>query len=247
MTITTRKFYLLSLLCLTFLWTIVICQNSLNIIRQWVALEFEYPNEESRVRAIANKYYVPGLSVPVDVDAYYGYGSQNPRIFITVPRIDVGRPITLGTLDENGLISGYPDYSWNDNQGRNCEGLTSVFRVAIDNCHRLWVMDTGLIGRQQKCRPQLLAFDLRTDQLIYRHRVPSENFMANSQFVTPVVDVRGSGPDDCADTFVYVADVFGFGLLVVDVARNRSWRVTHRYFYPYPSRGLFNIDGNVIF
>nr|XP_032519601.1 protein yellow-like [Danaus plexippus plexippus] len=244
MTITTRKFYLLSLLCLTFLWTIVICQNSLNIIRQWVALEFEYPNEESRVRAIANKYYVPGLSVPVDVDAYYGYGSQNPRIFITVPRIDVGRPITLGTLDENGLISGYPDYSWNDNQGRNCEGLTSVFRVAIDNCHRLWVMDTGLIGRQQKCRPQLLAFDLRTDQLIYRHRVPSENFMANSQFVTPVVDVRGSGPDDCADTFVYVADVFGFGLLVVDVARNRSWRVTHRYFYPYPSRGLFNIDGN---
>lgn len=61
------------------------------------------------------------------------------------------------------------------------------------------------------------------------------------------MDVRGSGPDDCADTFVYVADVFGFGLLVVDVARNRSWRVTHRYFYPYPSRGLFNIDGNVIF
>ncbi|XP_061377138.1 protein yellow-like [Danaus plexippus] len=243
MTILKHKFFLLSLLCLTCLWTVVICQNSLNIIREWVQLEFVYPNEEARVRAVTNKYFVPEVSIPIDVDVYYGYGTQNPRIFITVPRFDVGRPITLGTVGEDGRISGYPDYSWHDYQGKNCEGLTSVFRVAIDNCHRLWVVDTGKIGNQQKCQPQVLAFDLKTDQLIYRHRVPSENFIATTRFITLVVDVRGSGPDDCADTFVYVADVSGFGLLVVDVARDRSWRVTHRYFFPYPSRGLFIIDG----
>ncbi|OWR46670.1 yellow-d [Danaus plexippus plexippus] len=188
MTIKTNKFFLLSLLCLTFLWTLVICQNSLNIIREWVQLEFVYPNEEARVRAVTNKYFVPEVSIPIDVDVYYGYGTQNPRIFITVPRFDVGRPITLGTVGEDGRISGYPDYSWHDYQGKNCEGLTSVFRVAV-------------------------------------------------------VDVRGSGPDDCADTFVYVALHRPKPELVVDIARDRSWRVTHRYFFPYPSRGLFIIDG----
>ncbi|CAG9584626.1 unnamed protein product [Danaus chrysippus] len=238
-----QKFYLLSLLCLTCLWTVVICQNSLNIIREWVQLEFVYPNEEARIRAITNKYFVPEASIPIDVDVYYGYGTHDPRIFITVPRFNVGRPITLGTVCEDGLISGYPDYSWHDYQGTNCDGLTSVFGVAIDSCHRLWVVDTGKIGTQQKCQPQVLAFDLRTDQLIYRHRVPSENFIGTTRFANLVVDVRGSGPNDCADTFVYVADLSGFGLLVVDVARDRSWRVNHRYFFPYPSRGSFTIEG----
>nr|XP_032522397.1 protein yellow-like [Danaus plexippus plexippus] len=221
----------------------IICQNSLNIIREWVQLEFVYPNEEARVRAVTNKYFVPEVSIPVDVDVYYGYGTQNPRIFITVPRFDVGRPITLGTVGEDGLISGYPDYSWHDNQGRNCKGLTCVFGVTIDNCHRLWVVDTGKIGNQQKCQPQILAFDLKTDQLIYRYRVPSENFIATTRFVALVVDVRGSGPNQCSDTFVYVADLSGFGLLVVDIARDRSWRVTHPYFFPYPSRGSFFLEG----
>lgn len=58
------------------------------------------------------------------------------------------------------------------------------------------------------------------------------------------MDVRGQGPYDCADTYVYIADVSGFAILVVDVAGNRSWRVTNRLMYPYPSRGIFTIDGN---
>lgn len=54
-----------------------------------------------------------------------------PRIFITVPRFSGGVPITLGTVDEQGKISAYPDYSWNANPGSNCDSITSVFRVAV--------------------------------------------------------------------------------------------------------------------
>lgn len=39
--------------------------------------------------------------------------------------------MTLGTVEDDGLIRGYPDYSWHDNQGSNCDGMTSVFRVAV--------------------------------------------------------------------------------------------------------------------
>lgn len=67
--------------------------------------------------------------------------------------------------------------------------------------------------------------------------------LISSIFCPQVVDVRGEKPSDCADTFVYVADVSGFGLLVVDVLRDRSWRVTNKYMFPYPSYGTFTIDG----
>ncbi|CAG9584628.1 unnamed protein product [Danaus chrysippus] len=237
-----ERFFLLSY-CLACCWPGLGARSNLRIVKQWSELQFAFPSEEARIKALANKYYVPGDSVPIDVDVHHRSGAQKSRIIMSIPRFDVGRPVTLGIVGEDGVISGYPDYSWHDNQGSNCEGLTSVFRVAIDSCQRLWVMDAGKIGDDQVCPPQLLAFDLNSDQLIYRHKVPSKNYIASSLFITPVVDVRGSGPNDCADTFVYVADVSGFGLLVVDVARDRSWRVTHRYFFPYPSHGSFTIDG----
>lgn len=59
-----------------------------------------------------------------------------PRVFVTIPRFFSGIPITLGTvtnISSSGgpLIRGYPNYTWNANQGSNCNGLTSVFRVAV--------------------------------------------------------------------------------------------------------------------
>ncbi|CAG5031519.1 unnamed protein product [Parnassius apollo] len=57
-----------------------------------------------------------------------------------------------------------------------------------------------------------------------------------------VVDVRKNG-GDCSDTFLYVADLRGFGFLVLDVTNDRTWRVTHRLAFPFPSRGTFTIDG----
>lgn len=235
------RFFLLSY-CLACCWS-GLGAKDLRIVKQWAELDFVFPSEAARVTALANRNFVPGNSVPIDVDVQHRRGPAKSRIFVTIPRFDEGRPVTLGTVEDDGLIRGYPDYSWHDNQGSNCDGMTSVFRVAIDRCNRMWVMDAGKIGDTAVCPPQLLAFDLNTDQLIYRHRPNSSSYIATSLFITPVVDVRGEKPSDCADTFVYVADVSGFGLLVVDVLRDRSWRVTNKYMFPYPSYGTFTIDG----
>ncbi|XP_052740139.1 protein yellow isoform X2 [Bicyclus anynana] len=239
-----ERFFLLSY-CLACCWPALSfgAKNNLRIVKQWSELEFRFPSDEAKQRALENRYYVPGSSVPIDVDVHHRSGGQMSRIFISNPRFDEGRPVTLGTVDEDGLISGYPDYSWHDNQGHNCNGMTSVFRVAIDRCSRLWVMDAGKIGENQVCPPQLLAFDLNSDRLIYRHVVNASNYIATSLFINPVVDVRGEDPNDCSDTFVYVADVSGFGMLIVDVINDRSWRATHNLMYAYPNRGTFTIDG----
>ncbi|KAF9424040.1 hypothetical protein HW555_000749 [Spodoptera exigua] len=237
-----ERFFLLSY-CLACCWPGLGAKNDLRVVRQWAELDFVFPSEEAKQIAIQKRYYVPGNSVPIDVDVHHRQGPYPSRIFVTNPRFDEGRPITLGTVDDTGRIVAYPDYSWHDNQGSNCGGMTSVFRVAIDECQRLWVMDAGKIGDKQVCPPQLLAFDLATDRLIYRHVVNSSNYLEQSLYVTPIVDVRPRGPGDCANTYVYVADVSAYSILVVDVMRDQSWRTTHRLFYPFPSRGTFTIDG----
>ncbi|XP_075973485.1 major royal jelly protein 9-like isoform X2 [Anticarsia gemmatalis] len=237
-----ERFFLLSY-CLACCWPGLGAKSDLRVVRQWAELEFVFPSEDDMRKAIENNYYVPGNSVPIDVDVHHRQGAYPSRIFVSIPRFDVGRPVTLGTVDSEGKISAYPNYSWHDNQGKNCDGMTSVFRVAIDECQRLWVMDTGKIGDTQNCPPQLLAFDLVTDELIYRHVVDKSNYNDQSLFITPIVDVRPRAPGDCAYTYVYVADVTDFALLIVDVIRNKSWRVTHKLFFPFPSRGTFTIDG----
>lgn len=56
---------------------------------------------------------------------------------------------------------------------------------------------------------------------------------------TIAVDVR----DRCDETFVYVADVTGFSILVVDTSRGKSWRVQSNTMFPYPPYGLFKTNG----
>ena len=119
---------------------------------------------------------------------YLSVNAERTRIFVTIPRFSTGVPITLGTVAPTfgALIQPYPDYSWHSSHGANCDGITSVLRIAIDECRRLWVLDTGKIGDIQKCPPQLLVFDLSTNCLIQRYRFPRDQYCAASLFITPV-------------------------------------------------------------
>lgn len=51
--------------------------------------------------------------------------------------------------------------------------IISTFRIRVDECDRLWVMDTGLadiLGKpNQIAPPALVIFDLNTDRLIKRY------------------------------------------------------------------------------
>lgn len=66
--------------------------------------------------------------------------------------------------------------------------IISTFRVRVDECDRLWVMDTGLAdilgSPKQFAPPALVIFDLNNDQLIRRYPFPpnvlkSDTFFAN--------------------------------------------------------------------
>lgn len=162
---------------------------------------------------------------------------------MTVPRFSEGIPVTLGYISSQATdlqITPYPDYSWHSSQGANCDRITSVLRIAIDECGQLWVLDTGKIGDNQKCPPQLFVFDLRKNTLVRNYKFPKSQYVKDSLFINPVrkqfqkwcqlniefqiVDVKNPS-NCCRNTKVYIADVNGFALIVYDFALNKSWKI----------------------
>lgn len=63
----------------------------------------------------------------------YFKAKGHSRVFVTLPRFSPGIPITLGvTSVPNGpIVQAYPNYNWNRING-NCDGLISVFRIAVN-------------------------------------------------------------------------------------------------------------------
>lgn len=109
----------------------------------------------------------------------------------------------------------------------------------------MWVLDSGRIGDKQLCHPQLIIFDLNTDNRLYTFKIPLSQFHPGlSNFVTPIIDVRDPPPyGRCSNTMVYMADVTGFGLVVFDLHRLKSWRIENKLMFPDPDFGTFTVAG----
>lgn len=198
-----------------------------------------------REEAIANGSFNPENSLPLGIEVW-----EN-RIFVAFPNWRSGIPVTLATLPRDPALAGgnrsppfkpYPNWSWHGNN--NCYGMTSVFRMATDPCARLWVMDSGVTDvantRRQTCPPQLLIFDLNSDELILRYRLPDDQVKQDSLFSNIVVDVRDGR---CLDAYAYVSDTWRYGLIVYSLQKDRSWRIVHNLFYPDPIACRYSLHG----
>lgn len=226
--------------------------GSLREVFGWKQLDFDFPSDEARQTALRSGYFIPGNSQPIDVQ------SIGDRVFLTMPRWKEGIPATLATVPASPpecvgaascspLLTPYPDWSWNSGD-KSCEGLTSVFRINVDKCGRLWVLDSGAVsilspdGRKALCPPQLLSFDLTTNQLIRKYTFPKAALKTDSLLITVALDTVNTA-NNCQHTYAYSADVTTYALVVTDTKRGNSWRVENRLFYPYPNWGKFDVAG----
>lgn len=90
-----------------------------------------------------------------------GANAWRDKVFLSVPRRRVGVPSTLNfvwkneTKRHNVPLMPYPDWKTNLLSGISSSGykFVSVYRVAIDQCDRLWFVDTGRIDE-----PGTIAF-----------------------------------------------------------------------------------------
>lgn len=96
-----------------------------------------------------------------------------------------------------------------------CQGLVSVFRMQVDKCDRLWVLDTGAInlamGVDQMCSVKLDIFDLKTDRHIRRFLIPANQTSKDSLFTNIVVEIVNN---NCENAYAYISDVFQYGMVV---------------------------------
>lgn len=168
-----------------------LCQtNPLVLAYSWRNLTYSFPTPQDERNAIKEKKFIVGNAVPIDVDVYYPK-TGNFRVFVTFPRFAPGTPITLATVTaplgtEGAAIKAYPSYDAQNAHGADCDKITSVFRIAIDLCDRLWVLDSGKIGDNVMCPPQLLSYSLLTDKLLTRYKFPQNTYKTGSILLTPV-------------------------------------------------------------
>ncbi|KAJ8669553.1 hypothetical protein QAD02_000812 [Eretmocerus hayati] len=168
---------------------------------KWRYIDFNWPSQASRTKAIRTGAYNISASMPKDVDV-----SQDGRVFIAI-RNKTGVPARLGYVTDKKSVAGpllqpYPDWSWH--QGDDCDtSINDVSKISIDKCDRLWVLDTG---RRNRCSPKLLVFDTKQDSLILRVTIPDEIVLearTKLEYVaTIVVETYGH---ECEDTTEIVA------------------------------------------
>ncbi|XP_003706731.3 major royal jelly protein 9 [Megachile rotundata] len=191
--------------------------GELQVVFQWKYLDWIWPNVQ-----LTGKNFTLGNAFTQDVDIdRYG------RVFVTSPQWLEGVPISLSLVTPSmgyggPLLVPYPDWSWFTPY--SCDSIISVYRLAIDECDRLWVVDTGRISSNAVCPTKILIFNLATDRLIHKYVVPDDQTLhGKAAFVTPIVDVGKT----CLDTYLYVADVDQNGLLIYDLYHDYSWRVNN--------------------
>lgn len=69
------------------------------------------------------------------------------------------------------------------------------FCTQMDECNKMYVLDTGYIGNNYTCPAQVLIFDLGTDRLVDRIKIPdhvAQNRNGTGKLVTPVLEVDGT-------------------------------------------------------
>ncbi|CAB0038352.1 unnamed protein product [Trichogramma brassicae] len=216
--------------------------SKLDTVYEWNYIDFAWDSPAEREKAVKNESYDFTRILPVDVDVY-----RDGRVFVTMIGMH-GVPATLGTVtDVKGpsgpLIKPYPDWSWF--KENDCDSIRNVHRIAIDKCDRLWVLDTG--SREvdkSNCPAQLLTFDLRTDKLIQRLKIPNHiarNKQGDTLLVTPIVETNG---EKCEDTIVYMADQLGEGLVIWNGVR--IYRLDSPIFQHEPSAQRITVGNHSI-
>nr|CAH7754899.1 unnamed protein product [Callosobruchus chinensis] len=208
---------------------------------EWNILDFDYADENVKIRDLFTGRYKPENGLPVGIEIW------KDKFFISVPRWKEGIPSTLNYVQLNSPVKNpslipYPDLK--SNELGNCkEGLSTVYRIHADKCDRLWVLDTGTYGiaetMQSVCPYAINIFDLKTNTKIRRYEFRPEDTNQNTFIANILVDMERS----CDDAYAYFSDELGYGLIVYSYKENKSWRFTHSYFMPDPLKGDFNIDG----
>jgi Major royal jelly protein len=215
-------------------------------VYEWRILDFLYDTPAEHTAALASGDFVPENNLPLGVDQFGG------RLFITTPRWKVGVPASLSVLPaypppgiKSPPLKPYPSWAYHTSvEQLDCSKLLSVYRIQVDECQRLWVLDAGVVetvtNLRQVCPPKIVVFDLNTDQPLFSYTLPADQVKEGSLHTNIVVDVRDG---QCLDAFAYIFDVWRYGITVFSLRESTSWRTTNHLYFPNPLASDYTFAG----
>lgn len=123
-------------------------RNPMRTVFEWRTIDFAYATPEQRAAAVRSGAFVPENNLPLGVDRW------QDRVFVTLPRWKDGVPASLAwlPLSEDGRVRSpamrpYPRWeAHGDPERPDCRLLMSVYRLWVDECERLWVLDAGVVN-----------------------------------------------------------------------------------------------------
>ncbi|XP_053622438.1 L-dopachrome tautomerase yellow-f2-like isoform X2 [Plodia interpunctella] len=188
----------------------------------------------------SEKFFIQYNNVPIGFEVY------NNKAFVTVPRRRHGIPSTLNYI----LLDGTPSPPLRPYPHHQCDRPVSVYRPRVDCCHRLWMVDTGLLEvpneRKQLRPPAIVIFDLRTNKQILRYELKSTDLVNESTSGGLTSITVDASPQSCNGAYAYINDLATNGLIVFSLKERDSWRIDHTSFVHDPAALNFTVAGHTI-
>lgn len=139
--------------------------------------------------------------------------SKEGRIFTSIHPM---RPNDIQLVEITGKTTHVPfpnEQMQSTAETKSDEVFDTPLGLIFDDQNRLWVLDAGFnIGQTR-----LYAYDIDTKKELLRFDIPQE-FAPNTSFVQDIAV-------DAKNGFVYLADVFNPGIVVVDINKNEFRKI----------------------
>ncbi|XP_046736683.1 major royal jelly protein 1-like isoform X2 [Diprion similis] len=119
-----------------------------------------------------------------------------------------------------------------------------VSTLQLDDCDRLWIVDSGKIGDVSICPAKIIAFNTTTDEVLEHVIIPYELThnsvnISNGRLEIQAIETHG---DSCSTTWLYIGDPIGYGLVIWN--GSTIWRLENDNVYaPNPTETLFSVAG----
>ncbi|KAG4071376.1 hypothetical protein HA402_004080 [Bradysia odoriphaga] len=197
--------------------------------------------------------YIPYNNVPMSVAHF------KDKLIVTVARRKPGIPSTLNYVStklprgSSPTLRPYPDLRTNElhpNLQSDSSRIVSVYRPRVDDCGRLWFVDTGTLQYSLPKnprssvniiqRPSIWVIDLNTDKVISRYEIPESLLKHGHGLVSITPDVAANM---CDDAYAYIADLLTFQLHVYSLRKNKMWSFKHDSFKFEQLYADFDVDG----
>ncbi|XP_017782543.1 PREDICTED: protein yellow-like [Nicrophorus vespilloides] len=205
---------------------------------QWTYINFTWDTPEDYKDAVLNKKYIPQNNAMGGVKFY------NDRVYIALPRLRTGTPVTLAYVTPqrnaktNLLLTPYP--SWNMNVQNSCGTLQNVQSMEIDRRGIMWVLDGVRINTFTSCPPKLVLLDLNNNgKVLHSYSFHNEISMRQGGYLNDlVVEESGGG-------FAYITDSSALdpGLVVYSRRQGRAWKLRDKTMFAEFDAANFTVDG----